>query len=279
MEGTRLEIGSTELTFEPDSVKGGEYEFAVGTAGSATLVAQTVLPALLLNGPPSKIVFEGGTHNPYAPPFEFLDRTFLPIIRKMGPDVRGTLQRRGFFPAGGGRFELEITPSDRLTPVEALDRGERKFVRAEAVVANLPVGIAERELKIVSWRLNWPEDALEIREESDNAGPGNVLLLTLGFDHVTEVFSGFGEVGTTAEAVAERTVKAVQKHLRSKAAVGFHLADQLLLPMALARGGRFTTSRVTRHAITNIAVIKEFLEIEIDVEEVDHKLWCVSVGR
>ncbi len=273
------EVGSTALTFEPGAVRGGDYEFAVGTAGSATLVAQTVLPALLLNGPPSKIVLEGGTHNPHAPPFEFLDRAYLPILRQMGAKVSASLKRRGFFPAGGGQFELTVTPGEQLSPLELLGRGARRFARAEAVVANLPAGIAERELKVVARRLNWPEDALVVQRETDNLGPGNVLLMTVGFDHVCEVFSGFGEVGKTAEAVAERTIGAVRKHLKSEAAVGEYLADQLLLPMALAPSSHFTTSHLTSHATTNISVIRKFLPVDIDIEAVGNKLWRISVAR
>ena len=120
------ELGSTALTFEPDGVRGGDYHFAVGTAGSATLVAQTVLPALMLADRPAHLVLEGGTHNPHAPPFEFLERAFLPLVRRMGVGLQARLERPGFVPAGGGRFILDVTLAGDLRLIEILDRGTLK---------------------------------------------------------------------------------------------------------------------------------------------------------
>jgi RNA 3'-terminal phosphate cyclase (ATP) len=107
-------IGATELTFTPGAVRAGEYQFSIGTAGSTTLVLQTVLLPLLTAGGPSRIVLEGGTHNPFAPPFDFLERAYLPLINRMGPNVRATLERPGFYPAGGGRIAIEIEPATGL---------------------------------------------------------------------------------------------------------------------------------------------------------------------
>jgi RNA 3'-terminal phosphate cyclase (ATP) len=116
VEGATL--SSAALTFIPGTIRGGEYHFAVGTAGSGTLVFQTILPALLRAESPSRIVIEGGTHNSAAPPFDFLDRTFLPLIRRMGANVKLSLERYGFYPAGGGRFVAEIEPCRKLVPLE-----------------------------------------------------------------------------------------------------------------------------------------------------------------
>ena len=102
VEGAQL--GSQALSFAPKTIKNGNYRFVIGTAGSGTLVLQTVLPALMLASGPSTVTIEGGTHNQSAPPFDFLDRTFLPFIRRMGPEVKLSLDRYGFYPAGGGCF-------------------------------------------------------------------------------------------------------------------------------------------------------------------------------
>ena len=271
------ELGSGELVFEPVHVRGGDYAFAVGTAGSATLVAQTVLPALMLAGRPSKVRFEGGTHNPYAPPFDFLERCFLPLLRRMGVGVEAQLNRPGFYPAGGGRFALEIAPAERLTPLELMARGARKSARAEAVIANLPRDIAERELKVIAGRLGWPEAALLLREETRSPGPGNVVMLTLEFEQVTELFTGFGAVGVSAEAVATRALQDLQRYVKRDAAVGPHLADQLLLLMALAGAGRFTTVKPSPHTRTNIEVIRRFLPVEIGCRERDTGVWQIDV--
>ncbi len=143
VEGASL--GSTALTFKPGRVKSGDYHFAIGTAGSGTLVLQTVLPALMTADGRSRIVIEGGTHNQSAPPFHFLERAFLPLVRRMGPKVTVQLERYGFYPAGGGRFLAEIQPSGVLQPFDLAERGEIVSRGVTAIVANLPRHIALRE--------------------------------------------------------------------------------------------------------------------------------------
>src|SRR5215210_615466 len=147
---TGAEIGSSMLTFIPGEVKPGEHVLSVGSAGSTTLVLQTVLPALLCAAEPSLLVLEGGTHNPLAPPFEFLDRAYLPLLNRMGPRVQAELERPGFYPAGGGRIVVSIEPAARLSGFELLERGEVRQRTATAIVSRLPRHIAERELQEVA---------------------------------------------------------------------------------------------------------------------------------
>lgn len=271
------EAGAFELTFEPKSTTPGDYSFTIGTAGSTTLVAQTLLPALMMANGPSTIVLEGGTHNMKSPPFDFLHDCFLPLLGRIGADVTATLNRPGFYPAGGGSIALAIEGGASLSQIEIPERGERTDAHARAVVANLSAGIAQRELAVVSRRLGWPEDALQVVEDGRTPGPGNVLMLTLEFEHVTELFSGFGQIRVTAEAVAERTVKELRRYLKVDVAVGPYLADQLLLPMALAGGGRFTTMAPSQHTVTNARVIQRFLPVRIGWEETGEGIWTVSV--
>lgn len=259
------EVGSREITFTPSGVEAGVYHFSVGTAGSTTLILQTVLPVLLLASGPSRLTLEGGTHNPMAPPFEFLDRTFLPLVRRMGPRVEITLERAGFYPAGGGRLEAVIHPAG-LAPLDLLERGEIRSRRGTVLLANLPGHIAERELRHLAQQTSWPEGTLEIRQ-IDSAGPGNAVVLELAFDAVTEVFSGFGAVGVAAEKVADQAVQEMRTYLAAGVPVGEHLADQLLLPLALAGGGSFRTVPLSLHAKTQVDLIPRFLDVRIEVEE------------
>lgn len=148
-----LALGSQRLTFAPQTVNPGTYHFNVGTAGSATLVLQTVLPPLLLADGPSTLVLEGGTHNPHAPPFDFLQKAFLPLVGRMGPRVTVELSRRGFYPAGGGRFVAHIEPALKLTPIDLLECGTICQRRAIAIVESLPRHIAEREVEVLRTRL------------------------------------------------------------------------------------------------------------------------------
>jgi RNA 3'-terminal phosphate cyclase (ATP) len=264
VEGAAL--GSPALTFRPGAVKAGDYHFAVGTAGSTGLVAQTVLPALLTAAAPSTLTLEGGTHNPAAPPFDFLARAFLPLIRRMGPRVEATLDRPGFYPAGGGRCTFRVTPAVRLTPLTLLERGAIRRRRARALVARLPRQIADRELAGVRDRRGWSEAELEaVIVDGEVRGPGNVLLLEVESEQVTELFSGFGQVGVRAEAVAEHAVKEARRYLAAGVPVGPYLADQLLLPLALAGRGAFRTIGLSSHSRTNLDVIRMFSPVRISV--------------
>lgn len=252
-------LGSTALTFEPGQVRAGDYRFAIGTAGSGTLVLQTVLPALMMAQTPSRLTIEGGTHNTAAPPFDFLERTFLPLLERMGPRVRLQFERYGFYPAGGGRFCVEIEPCASLQPLHLGVRGEITQRAIHAVVANLPRHIAQREVETAGGMLNWDEDCFRIEETRNSAGPGNVLMIEIGSAEVTEIFSSFGQVGVSAERVADLAAREAREYLVSRAAASEHLTDQLLLPLALAGAGSFTAEKINLHARTNMAVIGEFL--------------------
>jgi len=272
------QVGSLSLSFAPGPVRAGDYRFAIGTAGSCSLVFQTLLPALLQADGGSRIRFQGGTHNPLAPPFHFLDRAFLPLLRRMGAEVSVDLRRFGFYPAGGGEFGAAIEPVHRLAPLVLERPGARRRAYAEAYCAALPIQIARRELDVVGKRLGWGEDQLLLRGLANDQGPGNVLVLTLEQEAVSEVFTGFGEKGVTAEAVAQRAVDEVRDYLASAAAVGPHLADQLLLPLALSGAGSFTASALTRHTLTNAEVIRSFLGIPIATERLPGPSFRITVG-
>ena len=272
------EIGSMELTFVPGSIAAGQYEFSVGTAGSATLVLQTVLPALLTASGPSRLTLEGGTHNPFAPPFDFLQKTFLPLVNRMGPTITAELERPGFYPAGGGRMCVTIEPCERVQPIELTQRGQIRRQQARAVVANLPRHIAERELRVIERQLGWDQSCLQVEEVSNATGPGNVVIIEIESEQLTEVFTAFGQRKVRAEAVARQAAHAVQRYLAADVPVGEHLADQLLVPMALAGGGRFKTLEPSRHARTNIEVLGEFVSCEVSADSCGPDAWLVEVS-
>ncbi|RMI20446.1 MAG: RNA 3'-terminal phosphate cyclase [Calditrichaeota bacterium] len=265
-----LSPGERELTFEPGTVQPGEYRFSIGSAGSATLVLQTVLLPLVVgatspSGGTTRVVVEGGTHNPLAPPFDFLEKAYIPLLNRMGAAVTAHLERYGFYPAGEGRIVVTVQPTGPLRPLHLPERGEIVDMRARAVVANLPVHIARRELKVIAGEMGLAPGQLEIREIRRAPGPGNVVTLEVVAEQVTEVFTGFGRKGLPAEKVAGGVVAAARRYLEAEVAVGEHLADQLLLPLAVAGEGSFSTLPLTPHAETNIHVIRQFLDLEIEV--------------
>ncbi|MEW6366340.1 MAG: RNA 3'-terminal phosphate cyclase [Acidobacteriota bacterium] len=271
-------IGSMQLTFAPSRTRSGDFHFAVGTAGSCTLVLQTVLPALLVAGGASDILLEGGTHNPFAPPFDFLAKAFLPIVNRMGARVDASLERPGFYPAGGGRMRVSVQPGGKLTRVDLTERGEIRRRMARAAVAMLPRSIGERELRVAQEKLSWPRECYQVTEVDESIGPGNVFTIEIESEHVTELFTGFGEKGQPAETVAGDVVREVREYLAAGVPVGRHLADQLLIPMALAGGGCFRTLELTRHTTTNIEIVRRFLDVEITVSPVAPAVCEVEIG-
>jgi RNA 3'-terminal phosphate cyclase (ATP) len=271
------ELGSQSLSFEPSEIQAGDYELAIGTAGSATLVFQTLLPALLQGREPSRLTIEGGTHNPSAPPFDFLARTFLPILRRMGAVVDARLERHGFYPAGGGRITFEIQPCPALQPLLLVHRGSVR-VHARAVLASLPDSIGKREIGIVRDRLNLERDQCRVEAVETSVGPGNILLIDVEGESITEVVTGFGIKGVSAEKVASDACDEAESYLRSDAPVGSHLADQLLIPIALAGRGSFRTLSPTAHTLANAAVVRRFLDVPIAIDADGDAAYRVTIG-
>jgi RNA 3'-terminal phosphate cyclase (ATP) len=271
------ELGSQSLSFEPSEIQAGDYEFAVGTAGSATLVFQTLLPALLRARAPSRVTVEGGTHNPCAPPFDFLATTFLPVLERMGASVDARLERCGFYPAGGGRMTFGIVPCPTLRPVTLIDRGAVR-VHARGLVASLPESIAKREIGIVRERLGLEPHLCRIETVDDCVGPGNVLLIVIEGESITEIVTGFGVKGVSAEKVASDACDEAERYLRADVPVGSHLADQLLIPMALAGGGSFRTLAPSAHTQANATVVRRFLDVAIAIEAEAEDVCRITVG-
>jgi RNA 3'-terminal phosphate cyclase (ATP) len=274
---TGAALGSSRLVFEPAACVPGRYRFDIGSAGSACLVAQTLLPALARCDRPSQVRVVGGTHNRAAPPFEFLSRTYLPLLSRLGVRASVRLDRHGFEPAGGGVLMVDVHPARALGGLDLLQRGRITSRRARAVVSGLPQQVAERELGVVADRLGWAGDELAV-EAVEADCPGNVLLLELGSETVTEVFVGFGLRGKPAEAVAGEAVGAAQRYLQADVPVGEHLADQLLVPLALGGGGRFVSPPPSAHFATNVEVIRSFLDIHVTVVPLTSTRVRVEVG-
>lgn len=266
--------GSLSLRFVPGALRGGDYRFAVGTAGSCTLVLQTVLPALWYADRPATVTVSGGTHNPAAPPADFLLRAWLPLLRRMGLRTEIELLRHGFYPAGGGQVRASVAPG-RPVGLTLLERGAWRTAQATAIVAGLAVDVARRELAQLSRRL--PQLGGECRVLPPGEGPGNALLVDVEHAALHDVLSEFGVRGVSAEKVADRLAERVRAYLDSPGAVGEHLADQLLLPLALAGRGSFSTGTPSGHLLTNLAVIGKFLPVATRVAG-GGRCWRVDIA-
>ncbi len=274
-EVSGAEIKSNNLCFNPGSIKAGNFHFSIGTAGSCILVFQAIMPALLVANGPSTIILEGGTHNPFAPSFDYLQTTIFPLLQEMGVDIEAKLDRPGFYPAGGGKIKISIKPAGHLSPLY-LERYSNIIFKAQAICAELPDHVGVRELKTIQDKLNIPEAQTELIRHHEY-GPGNVVSIFAQSDQLTEVFTGFGQKNIRAERVAGKTVAQVRNYLDAGVAVGPHLADQLLIPLVMAGKGQFLTCRPTEHTLTNIKVIQLFMDKEITVVQLGEKVWQITV--
>jgi len=268
--------GSQELEFRPGKVKPGEYTFSIGTAGATALVLQAILPPLLTASGPSRLTVEGGTHAKGAPSFEFLERSLIPVLNRMGPKLSARLETHGFYPAGGGRITVEIAPAARLNPLDLHERGQIISRRTIVLLSQLGFNIADRELGVLRAKLGWDLGTQNVVQPKPSFGPGNAIVLEVESVGITDVFSAFGEVGRNAESVAEDAAEQVRDYLASDAPVGPHLADQLMVPLALAGGGSFTTSKLSLHSSTNTQIVREFLPLRIRTEGSRVTRWLID---
>ncbi|MEP1385039.1 MAG: RNA 3'-terminal phosphate cyclase [Paraglaciecola sp.] len=278
-----VELGSTRILFSPGQVKSGDYHYAIGTAGSTVLVCQTILPVLALAKENSTITFEGGTHNGMSPSLSFLEQSFLPVLKSMGVNCVVNTTKLGFYPAGGGKWQINIEPTQKLSPIHLSEAGSHFAQSSEncsltALVSLLPDAIGQREIATAKNILNWP-DAVSQVQKVVTPGPGNSFQLSIKSKTHCSVFEMVGELGVSAERVAKRAAGCVNKFIHAQAAVEEHLADQLLLPIALAGSGSFTTTQLSLHTKTNIDVIKQVLGIEIQVEQINDVLWKVYLEK
>lgn len=275
------EINSTELIFNPSTITPGDYHFRIGTAGSTTLLAQTLIPALLRADKPSTLVLEGGTHNPLAPTACFIQQAFLPQLKHMGADVSLELLQHGFAPAGGGRIKITISPCKKLQPLHLTERGSELSRQITCHLAHVSESVAGREFKAVCKALQWDKETDDFTrntvDASDSSGPGNCLSVAINFQNVTEFATSHGAYGKSSERVAKAASKTINHYLSTGAVVGHHLADQLLLPMALAGEGSMITSPPSNHVLTNIQVIEAFLDTSVTITSLENGLHMVSI--
>jgi RNA 3'-terminal phosphate cyclase (ATP) len=261
--------GSTDLVFEPGSVKPGKYRFDIGTAGATGLVLHTLyLPLMLGTDAPSELTLTGGTHVSTSPCFHFLDVTWRAYLAAVGLRLRVAMNRPGFYPRGGGEVQVFLQPCAEVSGLRLVQRGPA-HVSGFSAVAGLPDQIARRQARRARYRLEQKGVETEISEEIWQGGPGSVLALVLNTKPAPTLFFGLGERGKPSERVADEAVEQVLAYLApgEPFAVDSHSGDQLVLPLALAReGSEYTVSEVTRHLTTNIAVIRQFLERDIVCE-------------
>ncbi len=278
-QSTGAALGSQVLGFKPGPIRSGDFSFDIGSAGSASLVIETVLPALFLADKPSTVTVTGGTHNPWAPPFDFLRETFLPTIATAGFHADCKLIKHGFFPAGGGQISFKIQPwrQDSSQIINLCESTKEPQIHALIYTARLPTHIAHRQEKLLC------ESGLSIKsfehiDVTDSDGPGNCIMLRVCGSHRTTVFTAFGRKGKPSEKVVNEVASLAGNYLSSGAAIDRFSSDQLLIYMAISKAGSYTTNDLSTHLTTNIETIKKFLPVNLTTNQEGqiHRISCLS---
>ncbi len=262
-------VGSMFLRFEPRvPLRPGPFRFEVGTAGAAPLVAQTALVPLAHGPAEARVVVVGGTHVPHSPPADYLEAVYVPALRRAGLAASAAYASAGFFPKGGGELAVDVVPGP-LTPLDLSERGKLRSLRAFIVTSELPPHVAERgEAAVRKFMKGVGREVVVERRERPSIGPGAAVVLAAECEGGFAGFSDIGERGKPMERVAEAPCEAFMRWWKSGAATEEHLADQLVLPMALAGGeSRWTTDTVTEHLRTVLHVAAQFLPLECSLEE------------
>ncbi len=279
-EVTGATLGSGELIFVPGPVRTGAQRADIGTAGSTSLVLQTVFLPLALAGRinrasqetppgPSELTLTGGTHVPWSPSTHYLTLQWLPMLRRLGLDAEVELLLAGFYPQGNGQVRAIIRPVERIAPLRLPERGALRGIRGISAVANLDMSIAERQRNRALARLKGRHSKIEIELlDLPARNKGTFLLLLAEFKYSSACYVSLGALGKRAEQVADEACLWLERFLDSTGAVDEYLADQLLLPLAFAEGeSLFRAARVTEHLRTNAEVIRAFGAAEIAIEK------------
>jgi len=277
--------GSTRLGFKPKSIKCGNFQIDIGTAGSISLIIQTLTPIALFAPCPVRLSITGGTDVAWAPPIDYMRHVFAPVVGKFGGRVKIEVLRRGHYPRGGGRVEVEVEPVDVLKPLDAVDFGKLAKIRGISHAVNLPAHVAERQARAAAEVLAKERYTADISTEvrNDGLGPGSGIVLWAESD-VGNVVGGdaLGERGKPAEAVGREAAEKLLTALKSGASVDSHMADMAVVYMALAEGAsRITTPELTLHLQTNMYIVERFLPVKFRVEKLGsrHLIEVNGVGH
>ena len=276
MTGARisgLKSGSTELTFSPRDISGGHYNIDIGTAGSITLLLQCLMPVASAAQEPVSLDITGGTDVAWSPPIDYMAHVLLPVLASMGLKCNIKLQRRGYYPRGGGRVTAIIQPS-ALQAVELDKEKEPCTVSGISHSSNLPPHVMQRQADAATAALEKAGYSSSIDTWAANS-PSTGSGITLWCGHAGG--SALGKRGLPAEKVGKAAAGEIITELGSWAAVDVHLADQLIPYMGLARGGSFTVGEVSGHAKTNIWVVEQFLGVKFGVERMEDRLFRIYI--
>jgi RNA 3'-terminal phosphate cyclase (ATP) len=260
------EIGSTNLLFRPGRIHAGDYAFDIKTAGSSSLVFQTLLPPLLFAGKPSNITIKGGTHVPFSPTYHYISEVFIPMLKCIGIHAECSISRYGFYPRGGGETSFSVFPVEHIKGIHLLSKGDLLSLRGYSGVSRLPLMIAGRQKKSLQLKLA-PLSAEIQTLDVPSIGEGTFVFLKGEYENVYSGFSSLGKRGKPAESVGEDAAAAFLDFHNSRQCLDPFLTDQIVVYLSLSRRHcSFTTPHITQHLLTNLWVIDKFLNVRCQIE-------------
>jgi RNA 3'-terminal phosphate cyclase (ATP) len=260
------EVNSQEIFYAPGpSLRGGSFRWDIGTAGSTTMLAYTLIPLALFAQAPSRFSIHGGLFQDFAPSFFHMQRVLVPVLQKMGARINLRMVRPGYVPRGGGHIEMAIFPlDDSLLPLSATEPGKVRRIEGVALASHLgKERVAYRMANHCRALLKEKgyEAAIEILEDQTSVQKGAAFFLSAQTDK--GCFLGAdqaGKLGRRSEDIAGFVVAALIEDLAAKATTDRHLADQLILFAALARGKtRYAIPRLTDHIESNLWLVEKIL--------------------
>ena len=262
-----VEFGSETITFIPKDIFPGDYQFDVRTAGSVTLLSQAIFLPLCFAKGVSELTLIGGTHVPWSPSFHYLAEVLLPTIKRMGISAEAAIDQWGFYPKGGGRIRLKISPVHEFKPISLVDRGRLEKIRGLSAISHLPKHVGERQrkqaLKRIREELKIDGEIILLSDIPSNE-PGSFVFIRADYEQALAGFSSLGSRGKLAEKVSDEAVVPLIDYIQQEGCIDPHLADQIVPFMALARGNSsFTTTQMSNHLLTNLWVVNQFLDIKI----------------
>lgn len=266
-----LEENSLEVEFVPNKLEVKDKRIDIGTAGSISLLLQTLTPVLIFNKKPITLEIIGGTETKWAPPIQYIKNVTFPLLNRMGANLEVDIIKHGYYPKGGGRVIVRSKPTEKLNSFSCLERGSIKGINVESVCGRLPKHVAERQgssaLRTIQY--HHPDIKVSMSYKSvDSFSPGSSVTCYATCENSIIGSSCLGEIGLKAEKVGEKAAEELLKSLNSNACLDRFMADQILIFLALAKGkSRVKVEEITDHCRTNISVIEQIIPIEFNIDE------------
>jgi RNA 3'-terminal phosphate cyclase (ATP) len=260
------EIGSMELLFIPKKINHGNYAFDIKTAGSSSLVLQTLLPPLILTDEPSQITIKGGSHVPFSPTYHYIAEVFIPMLNRIGIKLDCSINKYGFYPKGGGEVKFRTFPVEKIKGLNLTSRGNLLSIHGYSGISHLPMSIAQRQKDSLLKKIHPLSAEIEVLNVS-SPGEGSFVFLRVEYENTIAGFSSLGKRGKPAEQVGEEAALEFMNFHNTTACLDPHLCDQIIIYLSLSQeDSTLTTSRITQHLITNLWVIERFLRINYQIE-------------